>query len=195
MKYFLLFAILALHVTNHAMLARARASHMRAPSAVTKSSNLLTKLIPQRLSYKSVRLESQNYPKTSKLWEPWKYDGHCFMGVKEAPAPHIPYAQIGKHIFCQLVALHIIHHRHMKKHAKDRCFIITPQDEADDRILSAIDRFSDAFINPRIETNRCSEIYEEGKIPTITDQELFDEIHAALRNLETFLSHPENKVS
>lgn len=190
----LILITLLLNYSNYGMIARARNSRPIRPLTLRQSLPSMAKRAKSYLVQRTVRLERQ-YPETQAFWEAWDSQKYCF---KEPPLNSKAFSVIGKQVFCHLVALQIIHQRHMQKHAKGKGFlghVLTPQEEADELLTKTIDSFSKAFINPHPATNSCSGIYQEDEetLPT-TDKQLVHSIKHALESLEKSFSDPHDKI-
>lgn len=193
----LILIALLLNCSNYAMLARARCPRSTRLPALTQTTR--ARIAPRRPFFS---LDKTAYPETTKLfWDEKKMKDILShqreLPLNEVPLPHRSYSNIGKHVFCHLVALRIIHFRHMVKNGKDKQRIgpgTAPQVVADDWLGIAINKFSETFINPSEETNYHSQIFKEEELTSITDKDLAYSIKLALEHLEKSFSDPHNKI-
>lgn len=114
----------------------------------------------------------------------------CF----KEPHPDIAYEQVGRHIYCQLLALQTLHYRH-KHHSKvgSMGIVEDPQDKAQDKLYSAVAEFQKVFINPDETTNRFSGIYKED-YEHIDEQALIQAVKKAMHDFEQNILDPKNKI-
>lgn len=169
----LIFAVMA-QIDSHAMLRAPRATMPR-------------KVIQFRLAQRSAASAKPTpRPKLSKFLTEKSYT---------IPKNTIEYAQVGKQVYTQLLALKVVLHQHRQKYNSEGGIsskFPTDQDEAYDRLESTIEEFEQAFLDS--EPCHLYAEFQEKKITPPAQEKLIEAVKASIKDFENKLSDPQNKL-